>query len=86
MTAYSHSDRVRYQRYLEAARIQKVVCEGGDIFEMLPEAYSFKELVMHWGDIPRTASMAHLPKYVVERRDLFSFLLPGGCKRTESPL
>ncbi|KAJ3323337.1 hypothetical protein HDV06_001857 [Boothiomyces sp. JEL0866] len=37
MTGYSHSDRVHYDYILDPERIQKVICDGSDIFDMLPE-------------------------------------------------
>ena len=44
MRGYSHSDRLggsdAEAQLLDAHRIQTVICEGSDIFGMLPEAYS----------------------------------------------
>lgn len=82
MEAYSHADRVRRKNFLDHERIQRIVCEGGDLFEMLPEEYSFKELIRKMGPIPRSASAVHLPPYLIENADRFGFLLPGGCLRT----
>ncbi|ORY29257.1 glycosyl transferase [Rhizoclosmatium globosum] len=74
MKAYSHADRVTSKDLLDPKRIQRVICEGSDIFGMLPEAYSVKDL-----------SAVALPSYLMEtvaRRDRkFSYLLPGGCIR-----
>ena len=36
---YSHADRVTDPALLQPERIQQVICEGKDIFGMLPEAY-----------------------------------------------
>jgi beta-1,4-mannosyl-glycoprotein beta-1,4-N-acetylglucosaminyltransferase len=41
MRGYSHSDRIGgNQALLEPARIQDTICQGKDMFDMLPEAYS----------------------------------------------
>lgn len=82
MTAYSHADRVRRREFLDQSRIQKCICRGDDLFDMLPEEYSFKELIKKMGSIPRSASAVHLPSYLIENADKFRFLLPGGCIRT----
>lgn len=39
MLGYSHADRVTDPALLKPERIQQVICEGKDIFGMLPEAY-----------------------------------------------
>lgn len=82
MTGYSHADRVRRKDFLNYSRIQKLICKGDDLFDMLPEEYSFKELIKKMGSIPRSASAVHLPAYLIENADKFRFLLPGGCLRT----
>ncbi|EEF35190.1 acetylglucosaminyltransferase, putative [Ricinus communis] len=82
MTAYSHADRVRRKDFLDYSRIQKLICNGDDLFDMLPEEYSFQELIKKMGPIPRSASAVHLPAYLIENADNFRFLLPGGCLRS----
>lgn len=82
MTAYSHADRVRYKSFLSHSRIQDLICKGNDLFDMLPEEYTFKELIKKMGSIPRSASAVHLPSYLIQNADNFKFLLPGGCLRT----
>ncbi|XP_023529299.1 beta-1,4-mannosyl-glycoprotein 4-beta-N-acetylglucosaminyltransferase-like [Cucurbita pepo subsp. pepo] len=82
MTAYSHADRVRRQEFLNYSRIQKLICQGDDLFDMLPEEYTFQELIKKMGSIPRSSSAIHLPAYLIENADKFRFLLPGGCVRT----
>ncbi|KAK6945133.1 Glycosyl transferase, family 17 [Dillenia turbinata] len=84
MTAYSHADRVRRREFLNPERIQKLICRGDDLFDMLPEEYSFQELIKKMGPIPKSASAVHLPASLIENADKFRFLLPGGCVR-ESP-
>jgi len=81
MTAYSHADRVRKREFLDHQRIQKLICRGDDLFDMLPEAYSFKELIKNMGSIPPSASAVHLPAYLIDNADKYRFLLPGGCVR-----
>ncbi|KAG0475487.1 hypothetical protein HPP92_015173 [Vanilla planifolia] len=82
MLAYSHADRVRLQSFLDRSRIQRIICEGADLFDMLPEEYSFKELIKKMGPIPRSASAVHLPRYLIENAERYRFLLPGGCLRS----
>ena len=82
MTAYSHADRVRRKDFLNYSRIQKLICQGDDLFDMLPEEYSFKELIKKMGSIPPSTSAVHLPTYLIKNADKFRFLLPGGCKRS----
>lgn len=82
MTAYSHADRVRRRDFLDVNRIQRLVCEGRDLFDMLPEEYTFRDLVKKMGPIPRSASAVHLPSYLIRNAEKFKFLLPGGCLRT----
>ncbi|KAB1199377.1 Beta-1,4-mannosyl-glycoprotein 4-beta-N-acetylglucosaminyltransferase [Morella rubra] len=82
MTAYSHADRVKRREFLGYSRIQKLICRGNDLFDMLPEEYTFRELFKKMGSIPSTASAVHLPAYLIENAEKFSFLLPGGCLRS----
>jgi hypothetical protein len=50
MQAYSHSDRLGDdpEALLRPERIQKNICEGNNIFGMLPEAYTFLDLFARW--------------------------------------
>ncbi|PIN09990.1 Beta-1,4-mannosyl-glycoprotein 4-beta-N-acetylglucosaminyltransferase [Handroanthus impetiginosus] len=82
MTAYSHADRVRKKEFLKYSRIQKLICRGDDLYDMLPEEYSFKDLIKKMGSIPQSASAVHIPAYLIENADKFKFLLPGGCLRS----
>ncbi|XP_065850993.1 uncharacterized protein [Euphorbia lathyris] len=84
MTGYSHADRVRKKDYLSYSRIQKIICSGDDLFDMLPEEYTFQELIKKMGSVPRSASAVHIPAYLVENADKFRFLLPGGCLRADA--
>ncbi|KAL3582720.1 hypothetical protein D5086_017052 [Populus alba] len=81
MKAYSHVDRVRFKRYLNPERIQRVICKGADLFDMLPEEHTFKEIIGKMGPIPHSYSAVHLPSYLLENADKYKFLLPGNCLR-----
>ncbi|XP_062105651.1 uncharacterized protein LOC133817214 [Humulus lupulus] len=81
MKAYSHYDRVRFSHYLDPKRIQDVICKGADLFDMLPEEYTFKEIIGKLGPIPRSYSAVHLPAYLLNNADSYRYLLPGNCKR-----
>ncbi|KAL7416395.1 glycosyl transferase, partial [Mrakia frigida] len=83
MVGFSHADRLgsSASRLLAPKRLQKVICEGSDIFGMLPEAYRFKDLVNLW-KLDRSASAVGLPRRVLEGgKERFGYLLPGGCVR-----
>ncbi|CAH9107451.1 unnamed protein product [Cuscuta epithymum] len=81
MKAYSHFDRVRFSHFLNPKRVQKVICNGDDLFDMLPEEYTFKEIIAKMGPIPHSYSAVHLPSYLLENADMYKFLLPGNCLR-----
>ncbi|KAI9125760.1 hypothetical protein K1719_003178 [Acacia pycnantha] len=81
MMAYSHADRVKQRDFLCHKRIQELICKGDDLYDMLPEEYSFQEMIKKMGSIPRSASAVHLPAYLIENAHEFRFLLPGGCMR-----
>ncbi|WOL17926.1 hypothetical protein Cni_G26719 [Canna indica] len=83
MKAYSHVDRVRFAYYLEPSRIQDVICRGADLFDMLPEEYTFKDIVGKLGPIPPSYSAVHLPAYLLSNAEKYKYLLPGNCKRDE---
>lgn len=44
-SGYSHADRVTDESLLQLERIQQTICEGKDIFGMLPEAYKVRPFV-----------------------------------------
>ncbi|MCL7038406.1 hypothetical protein MKW94_021261 [Papaver nudicaule] len=81
MIAYSHADRVSRPDFLDSQRIQKIICQGTDLFDMLPEEYTFHELIKKMGAIPKSTSAIHLPGYLLNNAVKFRFLLPGGCLR-----
>uniref|UniRef100_A0A7N0RFD5 Uncharacterized protein n=1 Tax=Kalanchoe fedtschenkoi TaxID=63787 RepID=A0A7N0RFD5_KALFE len=81
MRAYSHSDRIRFLHFLNPKRIQDVICQGADLFDMLPEEYTFRELIGKMGNIPHSHSAVHLPAYLLNHADEYKYLLPGNCVR-----
>ena len=81
MKGYSHADRVKRKEFLDYSRVQKHICKGYDLFDMLPEEYSFKDLISKIGPIPPSASAVHLPAFLIQNAARFRFLLPGGCLR-----
>ncbi|KAL5718106.1 beta-1,4-mannosyl-glycoprotein 4-beta-N-acetylglucosaminyltransferase [Ranunculus cassubicifolius] len=81
MKAYSHFDRVRFPHFLNPKRVQEVICKGADLFDMLPEEYTFKEIIGKMGNIPHSYSGVHLPAFVLNNFEKYKFLLPGNCRR-----
>ncbi|OAY66600.1 Beta-1,4-mannosyl-glycoprotein 4-beta-N-acetylglucosaminyltransferase [Ananas comosus] len=81
MKAYSHVDRVRFAYFLNPSRIQDVICRGADLFDMLPEEYTFQEIIAKLGPIPRTFSAVRLPGHLLKNVERFRYLLPGNCRR-----
>ncbi|KAI3917543.1 hypothetical protein MKW98_021305 [Papaver atlanticum] len=73
MTAYSHVNRVRRSDFLDFEKIQKIICQGNDLFDMLPEEYSCHELNKKMGSIPKSA--VHFPGYLLNNADKFSFTI-----------
>lgn len=80
MQAYSHADRSR-KELLDENRIQKVICDGTDIFDMYPEAYSWSELARKMAPMSKTNSAMDVPRLLTEQPEEFAYLLPGGCRR-----
>ncbi|KAK4332888.1 Glycosyltransferase family 17 protein [Rhodotorula toruloides] len=87
-TGYSHVDRLgsRPSALLRPARIQETVCKGVDMFEMLPEAYSYRDFFNKIRLVP-SKSAVDIPSYVVEHADELRYLLPGpgNCIREDAP-
>ncbi|KAF8739261.1 hypothetical protein AX14_010238 [Amanita brunnescens Koide BX004] len=84
MKGFSHADRIGGRiNLLDPKRIQDIICRGKDIFGMLPEAYSYRDLISQMNLDP-LASAVGLPRYILENAEKFRFLLPGGCVRQES--
>ncbi|ERN13824.1 beta-1,4-mannosyl-glycoprotein 4-beta-N-acetylglucosaminyltransferase isoform X2 [Amborella trichopoda] len=81
MKAYSHVDRVKFSDFLKHSRIQDIICKGADLFDMLPEEYTFKEIIGKLGPVPRSYSAVHLPSYLLQNAEKYKYLLPGNCLR-----
>ncbi|KAF9609044.1 hypothetical protein IFM89_012484 [Coptis chinensis] len=81
MKAYSHFDMVRFLHFLNPQRIQDVICKGADLFDMLPEEYTFQEIIGKMGLIPHSFSVVHLPTFLLNNVEKYKFLLPCNCKR-----
>jgi beta-1,4-mannosyl-glycoprotein beta-1,4-N-acetylglucosaminyltransferase len=77
-------DRVRFSHYLNHKRIQDVICKGADLFDMIPEEYTFKEIIGKMGPIPHSYSAVHLPTFLLNNAEKYKYLLPGNCRREES--
>ncbi|CAM8888388.1 hypothetical protein QQ045_024600 [Rhodiola kirilowii] len=86
MKAYSHSDRVKASHFLNPKRIQDIICQGADLFDMLPEEYTFKEIITKMGNIPHSYSAVHLPAYLLNHAEEYKYLLPGNCIRENEGL
>lgn len=80
MKAYSHTDRVRFSHFLDPKRIQDIICKGADLYDMIPEEYTFKDIIGKMGPIPHFYSAVHLPSYLLNNADKYQYLLPGNCK------
>ncbi|KAL7100599.1 hypothetical protein ACP275_08G006800 [Erythranthe tilingii] len=81
MKAYSHNDRVRFSHFLSPKRIQERICKGADLYDMLPEEYTFRDMIGKMGPIPHSYSAVHLPSYLLENAEDYKYLLPGNCVR-----
>lgn len=84
MQSYSHSDRLfgnrHWRQLLQPKVILDHVCQGKDLFDMLPEAYTWSELLYRWSGEAKSNSTANLPRALSEHHQQYRFLLPGGCR------
>ncbi|KAL9246283.1 hypothetical protein vseg_019839 [Gypsophila vaccaria] len=81
MKAYSHTDRIRFPHFLNPKRIQDIICKGTNLFDMLPEEHTFRELIGKLGAVKRSYSAVHLPSHLLLNADTYKYLLPGNCIR-----
>ncbi|KXS14839.1 glycosyltransferase family 17 protein [Gonapodya prolifera JEL478] len=85
MAAYSHADRLYasagWRSLLDPDAIKRKVCKGQDVFDMIPEAYTWSELARRWAGEQETKSVAGLPATVLRDPEKFAWLLPGGCEK-----
>ncbi|TKY86333.1 hypothetical protein EX895_004482 [Sporisorium graminicola] len=83
MQSYSHSDRLfgnrHWHQLLQPKAILHKICQGKDLFDMLPEAYTWSELLYRWDGETKSNSVANLPRGLSANQQHFEFLLPGGC-------
>ncbi|CEO97804.1 Beta-1,4-mannosyl-glycoprotein beta-1,4-N-acetylglucosaminyltransferase [Plasmodiophora brassicae] len=78
MLGYSHSDRIHSQHLLDEDEIRRKMCTGEDMFEFLPEGYTFHSLACQMRIVPKTGD-SHVPDHVARNPTRFRFLLPGAC-------
>ena len=88
MVAFSHTDKLMYpKKMLNPRYIQDRLCSGKELFGMLPEAFSWKELWDALGAFPKVKT-GELPKAVIQdiakKQGKYSFLLPGNCQRKDT--
>ncbi|KAJ6423967.1 hypothetical protein OIU84_024861 [Salix udensis] len=67
-----------------ASATSDVICKGADLFDMLPEEYTFKEIIGKMGPIPRSYSAVHLPEYLLNNAEKYKYLLPALVLSVES--
>ncbi|MBA0693728.1 hypothetical protein Goari_004079, partial [Gossypium aridum] len=77
MTGFNLADRVISTNRLSYP--QRIICRGDNLFDMLPEKYTFRGLTKKMDSNPRSASAVHLPTYLIQNANRFRFLLPDGC-------
>ena len=87
MSAFSHADRLLYpEKMLDPKYIQDRLCSGKELFGMLPEAYTWKELWRAMGAFQKIKE-GNLPKAVIQDiakgKNKYKFLLPDGCARED---
>ncbi|KAK6359578.1 hypothetical protein TWF696_000730 [Orbilia brochopaga] len=86
MQAYSHADRAKASKgVMDPANIQKAICDGSNVEQMLPEVFTFSDLAKELGKMEKSNDMTTIPKAVVDGRRQWPYLLPGGCVRQDSP-
>ncbi|KAF3920733.1 hypothetical protein AA313_de0208569 [Arthrobotrys entomopaga] len=86
MLAYSHADRARASKsILDPKNIQKAICEGSNVEQILPEVFTFSDLAKELGKMEKSYDMTTIPKAVIDGRLQWPYLLPGGCVRQDSP-
>lgn len=67
--SYSHADRLfgnlHSTQLLDERVLRKKLCTGEDVFGMLPEAYTWSDLLLRWNGQPHSAHVANLPTPVL---------------------
>ncbi|KAG8491664.1 hypothetical protein CXB51_014932 [Gossypium anomalum] len=83
MTGFNLTDRVIRTNHLSYLRMQKIICRGDNLFDMLPEKYTFRGLTKKIDSNPRSALAVHIPTYFIQNANRFRCLLPNGCVRIQ---
>lgn len=88
MLSASHVERLLHRpnraSLTLSSTIQSKICRGEDLYGMLPEAYSWTELIGLWKGARWNADLTKLPKALMEDGESrWKWLLPGGCQREE---
>ena len=84
MEAYSHAERSRRHPSLTSPdHIQRQICEGQDLYNMWPEAYTFGDLFKMVRGYEKVLSGHDIPEWVVKNQERFYWLLPDNknCTR-----
>ncbi|KAF3160165.1 hypothetical protein TWF788_003223 [Orbilia oligospora] len=84
MQAYSHADRAS-KSVLDRNNIQKAICDGSNVEQILPEVFTFSDLAKELGKLERSYDMTTIPKAAIDGRQQWPYLFPGGCIRQDSP-
>jgi len=83
MDSWGHNERVK-PHHRTKEHIQKVICDGSDMFEIWVEEYTYKDLICNSGPMPKITTLVGLPKYFVENQMKFPYLRPGSCVRPQN--
>ncbi|KAJ2807361.1 hypothetical protein H4R21_000503, partial [Coemansia helicoidea] len=79
MQSYSHSDRlIAPQKMLSESYLMGRICNGREIYGLPPERFNYRDLIYAYGKPPRNHDFSNLPRGVLEHRERFGYLLPGG--------
>jgi hypothetical protein len=75
----------RHPKLIESAHIQHQICNGLDVYNFLPEAFTFKNLFIQiLSGAQQVDSFWDIPWWPVKNPERFDWILPGGnCTRDE---
>ena len=78
MAAYSHAERgEKNSRLLSPEHIEKAICDGSDLYDMWPEAYTFADLLHMLKGYQKLTTAVDLPQWAVLNHHHWPWLLPG---------
>ncbi|GHJ84470.1 hypothetical protein NliqN6_0872 [Naganishia liquefaciens] len=84
MLGYSHNDRVRNRKaLLDPVKLRQRVCRGDEPFGMLPESYTFRDLIKQTGPLTPSRTFRDVPVALKQDPKRFAYLLDDGCARAE---